>query len=273
MIRVAADNRESLRLRWDSARLNITMDHDGHAVMTHGMVKEYRNLQSGFADKPSSAPDWMVVSSNHGDDFCYGGDAKLLVSCVREKDRESLHDYAHDCIDMLLDNICGCQSDVITIGVVDGDAFGLGLEAAMSFDYLVATPRSRFGFPDSEYGLFPGMGAQMFLSRKIGMASAKRMINEGAIEKASAMADYGIVTHMAESGNIDSIVDAIIERNEPRRASIIAARRAMSRACPIGESELRDIVDIWIDNVMNTSEENLDRIEGIMRQRAECNAR
>jgi len=248
------------------------MENDGYPVMTHGLVKEYRDLQTGFSDKPDTAPHWMVVSSPSGNGFCYGGDTVLLIRSVRNGDRALLHDYAHDCIDMLLDNLSGADADVITIGVVDGDAFGLGFEAAMSFDYLVATPRSRFAFPDTEFGLFPGMGAQMFLSRKIGMAAANRMINEGIVTGASDMCDHGIVTHMSESDYIEATVEGIIKRNESRRSAILSARRAMSRACPIGESDLRDIVDIWVDSTMKTSGENLDRIEGAMRNPGNASA-
>lgn len=241
------------------------MKNDGYPVMTHGLIKEYRNLQTGFSERPDTAPHWMVVSSPADNGFCYGGDTGLLIKSVRNGDRTALHDYAHDCIDMLLANLSGADADIITIGVVDGDTFGLGFEAAMSFDYLVATPRSRFAFPDTEFGLFPGMGAQMFLSRKIGMAAANRMINEGIVTGAEDMCDLGIVTHLSQPDDIENTVEGIIGRNASRRDAILSARRAMSRACPIGERDLRDIVDIWVESTMRTSGENLDRIEGAMK--------
>ena len=269
LITIASSSQDNLRLRWKGNRLDVNMEYGGNPIMTHGMVKEYRHLQTGFSESPEKAPHWMVVTSAHGQGFCYGGDAELLLRSVRSKNRETLHDYAHDCIDMLLANLCGHGADVITIGVVDGDAFGLGFEAAMSFDYLIATPRSRFAFPDTEFGLFPGMGAQMFLSRKIGMASASLMINEGTVMSAAEMKESGIVTHLAEDDDIEATIAMIIRRNESRRSAIIAARHAMARACPIGEEELRDIVDIWIDSTMKTSHENLERMEGRMSGKGE----
>ena len=229
--------------------------------MTHGIVKEFRTLQTGFAEEPEKSPHWLVVSSGHGENSCYQADHDLLFECVRTGDRERLHDYAHDCMDMLLDNMRGQSADVITIGIVDGHAWGIGFENAMSFDYLVATTRSRFGFPDSEFGLFPGMGAQMFLSRKIGMSAAKRMIDEGRLHDADEMAEHGIVTHRCEHDRIEETVSRIIERSSPRRTSILAARRAMTMACPMSESRLRDIVDIWVDNAMRTPQSEIDRME------------
>jgi DSF synthase len=237
------------------------MEDDCGPVLTHGIVKEFRALQTGFAEKPKDSPHWLVVSSGSGGGPCYQADHGLLFECMRSGDQEQLHDYAHDCMDMLLDNMRGQSADVITIGIVDGDAWGLGFETAMSFDYLVATSRSRFGFPDSEFGMFPGMGAQMFLSRKIGMSAAKQMIDQGRLHDADAMAEHGIVTHQCDPDRIEETVSQIIESNSSRRTSILAARRAMTMACPMSESRLRDIVDIWVDNAMRTPRSEIDRME------------
>ncbi len=65
---------------------------------------------------------------------------------------------------------------ILTIGLVEGTALGGGFEALLSFDYIVAERGASFGLPEVMFGLFPGMGAHAFLSRKLGAAMADRLI-------------------------------------------------------------------------------------------------
>lgn len=51
--------------------------------------------------------------------------------------------------------------------MVQGDAFGGGLEFALSSNILVAEQGTRLGFPEILFNLFPGMGAYTFLYRKV----------------------------------------------------------------------------------------------------------
>ena len=55
---------------------------------------------------------------------------------------------------------------------MQGECLGGGFEAALSSDLIIAERRSRFGFPEILFNLFPGMGAYSFLDRKVGQRRA-----------------------------------------------------------------------------------------------------
>ena len=72
------------------------------------------------------------------------------------------------------------DSELITIGLAQGDALGGGFESLLSFDVLVAEKGAKFGFPEQLFGLFPGMGALTFMGRKLGFAKAEQLIRSAS---------------------------------------------------------------------------------------------
>ena len=67
-------------------------------------------------------------------------------------------------------NMLGLGLPLITIALVQGEALGGGFESILSFDVVIAERDARFGLPEAMFGLFPGMGAHSFLSRRLGSA-------------------------------------------------------------------------------------------------------
>ncbi len=49
---------------------------------------------------------------------------------------------------------------------IDGDCFGPAFEMALAADLVFATERSRFAFPETEYGFMPGFGGTQLAHRK-----------------------------------------------------------------------------------------------------------
>ena len=50
------------------------------------------------------------------------------------------------------------KTSLFVVSVVDGYALGLGSEICASSDFVYATPRARFGFPEARLSLVPGAG-------------------------------------------------------------------------------------------------------------------
>ncbi len=64
----------------------------------------------------------------------------------------------------------------LSMAVVDGYAYGGGLELALACDLRVATPSASFACPEIQHGWPPGWGGLTRLGRLIGESSAKRLI-------------------------------------------------------------------------------------------------
>ena len=146
---------------------------------------------------------------------------------------------------------------MITVGLVQGQALGGGLEALLSFDHIVAERGATFGLPEIVFGLFPGMGAHTLLSRKLGTAMADRMILSNETYSAEDMYEMGLVQQLAAPGEGVEAVRTFMAKSVRKHAGLVGARRAMRVASPIGLSELRDIVSHWADSALQLCESDL----------------
>lgn len=80
-----------------------------------------------------------------------------------------------------------------TIALIDGIAYGGGLELALTCDLLYATEGSRFAFPETGIAAVPGWGGTMRLAERVGIARAKQMVFTGEPISAPVAADWGLL--------------------------------------------------------------------------------
>jgi enoyl-CoA hydratase/carnithine racemase len=63
-----------------------------------------------------------------------------------------------------------------TVAVVQGHAYGAGLQLALACDLRVVASDARLGLLEARYGLIPDLGGSTLLPRLVGPARAKKMI-------------------------------------------------------------------------------------------------
>ena len=124
----------------------------------------------------------------------------------------------------------GFDCGIVTIGLVQGDALGGGLEAALSCNFIIAERGVKMGLPEVIFNLFPGMGAYSLLSRRLGMAMAERIIFSGRLYSAEEMYELGVVDLVVDPGCGDKAVrDYIADpRNHNARQAIFRARQRIN---------------------------------------------
>ena len=84
-----------------------------------------------------------------------------------------------------------------TIAVVNGYAFGGGLELALAADIRLAADHAEFAFPEVKIGTQPGWTGSQRLPALIGVARAKQMIFTGERIKADLAERWGLVNEIA----------------------------------------------------------------------------
>jgi DSF synthase len=170
-----------------------------------------------------------------------------------------IRNYAYDCVDVVYHIATGFDCGIVTVALVQGDALGGGLEAALCCNFIVAERGVKMGVPEILFSLFPGMGAYSLLSRRIGSAIAERIIFSGRIYSAEEMYDLGVVDLVVDSGSGEEAVREYIgdARKHGARQSIYRARQ---RTNPLTLAELRDITDMWVETAMGLSETDLRRM-------------
>ena len=216
----------------------------------------HRGISAAFADRPEDLR-YLVLGSRTPGVFNLGGDLDLFAAKIRERDRQALVAYGESCVRILHRNMNTLGLPMITIGLAQGDALGGGFESLLSFNVIIAERTAKFGFPESLFGLFPGMGAYSLVARRVGGAFAEEMMLSGRCDTAEEMKEVGLVHVLAEPGQGVAAARDYIQRNKRRHAGARAIFQAGREVNPVPLEELDRIVQIWADACLQLSERDL----------------
>lgn len=206
-----------------------------------------------------------VVLASDAPAFNLGGDLNLFAQLIRAGDRERLLSYARRCIDGVYHLHTGLGGDVRTIALVQGDALGGGLELALSCHHIVAEEGAEMGLPEVLFGLFPGMGAYSFLSRRVSPQVAEKIILEGRIYRAEELHRLGVVDVLAPRGGGAEAVNALIQDQQRSPVSHLALNAVRTMANPVSRDELMNITELWVDSALRLGDKSLRMMERIVR--------
>jgi DSF synthase len=271
---------ETLALTIDRSHqaVRIQFLHPGRPAITTQLLQELSSCQGIIANicqQDHKLPReerlrYLVMSSRLPGIFCLGGDLALFLKVIRAGDRDRLAHYAHTCMEILYRNLSGSIGKLCTISLIEGEALGGGFETALAADVIIAEKRARFGFPETQFGLFPGMGAFSFLARRINPSLAKRMITSGNIYSAEELHELGVVDLLAEDNRGEEMLKHYIKRRQTREGGYLAMDRIMDEHNPITREELFRIVDLWVDTAMELQEKNLTMMSYLLKAQQKC---
>ena len=208
--------------------------------------------------------NYLVLASDVPGIFNLGGDLSVFGDLIRAKARDHLLSYAKLCVNNVW-TFYNMQAPVTTISLVQGQAMGGGFEAALAAHIMVAEKSAVMGLPEVLFNLFPGMGALSFLSRKIGMQAAEKMVRSGKIYTGEELYQMGVVDVLAEDGQGEYAMNNWIKKNHRSLNSLQAINRAKQRVNPLTLQELYDITEIWVDAALRLDERNLKVMERLVR--------
>lgn len=208
--------------------------------------------------------NYSVLASGMEGVYNLGGDLSVFRDLILAKDREHLFEYAKLCIESIW-ILYNMQAPVTTISLVQGQAMGGGFEGALSTHIMVAEKSALMGLPEVMFNLFPGMGALSFLSRKIGMQAAQKMVRSGKVYTGEELYQMGVVDVLAEDGQGEYALNNWIKKNHRSLNSFQAINRAKQRVNPLTIAELYDITNIWVDAALRLDERNLKVMERLVR--------
>jgi len=98
-----------------------------------------------------------------------------------------------------------------SIAVIQGYAYGGGLELALACDFRLATKAALFRLPEVLHGWPPGWGALQRLKRLIGEARAKEMILLTKIVNAETALAFGLVTDVVDAQTLESTLESLLQ--------------------------------------------------------------
>ncbi|MEZ7170397.1 enoyl-CoA hydratase-related protein [Sporosarcina sp. OR05] len=99
-----------------------------------------------------------------------------------------------------------------TIAMMNGYAFGGGMELALACDFRFAVDSAVMGLTETGLAIIPGAGGTQRLPRLIGEAKALELILTARRLDATAALRYGLVTNIAPKEELPQLVDAFTEQ-------------------------------------------------------------
>lgn len=129
------------------------------------------------------------------------------------------------------------QLPMPSIALINGYAFGGGLEIAMACTFRLATGNAKMGLPEIKLGLIPGYGGTQRLPRLIGQARALELVMTGKAIGAEEALSIGLVNRLIEDDPVAAGLDFAKEFTGFGLPALGFARDAVMRALDVPVSE------------------------------------
>ncbi|GAA0774558.1 enoyl-CoA hydratase [Brevundimonas olei] len=184
--------------------LLIERHADGYAVVTLNrpealnalnttLTRELGDFLESVADDDSVR---CVVLTGSAKAFAAGADIKEMADqAYADMYRGNFFARAHD-------RVAGFRKPIIA--AVSGYALGGGCELAMLCDFIIASETARFGQPEINLGVAPGIGGSQRLTRAVGKAKAMDMCLTGRMMDAAEAERSGLVSRVVAA---DALLD------------------------------------------------------------------
>ena len=156
-----------------------------------------RELGEAFDEAAAGDARVLLITGAGDRAFCAGADIKELRhrTIHREKADTEFGQRTMAKLDTL---------PIPSIALINGYAFGGGLEIALASTFRIAGPRARLGMPEVKLGLIPGYGGTQRLPRLIGESRALDMILTGRTVDAEEAERIGLVNRIAEGDLVEA---------------------------------------------------------------------
>lgn len=135
-----------------------------------------------------------LVVTSEGRHFSSGADTEELISEINglNVDKKTFLEKNIETFSKLE------KLEIPTVAAVQGCCFGSGLELALTCKFIVATKKSIFAMPESEFGLMPGCGGTLRFTERVGKTKSIELLISGRTFDAFEGLSIGVVDHISD---------------------------------------------------------------------------
>lgn len=214
-------------------RLTLTR-RDEAAVLVLDRQEALNALSFAFLEEIADALDAvkkmgaraLVITGAGTKAFCAGADVKELRGRDLGAQRRGIERGQE--IFSKLDAL-----PIVSIAVINGYAFGGGLELALAATFRLATANAKLGFPEIKLGLIPGYGGTQRLPRVVGEARALELILTGRTVGAEEAQRIGLIHRVINDDPIEAGLSFARELTRYSLPVLALARSAVTRALDV----------------------------------------
>jgi len=196
-----------------------------------------RDLAGRLDEVAKSDARALIITGAGAKSFCAGADIKELTGrgLVAQKQGGEFGQATFAKLDAL---------PMPSVAVINGYAFGGGLELALACTFRLATRNAKMGTPEIKLGLIPGYGGTQRLPRVVGEARALEMVMTGRTVDAEEAQRIGLVSRLVDGDAVAAGVAFAREFSGYSLPVLGFARDAVKRA---GETPLHEGLKIETD--------------------------
>jgi enoyl-CoA hydratase len=173
----------------------ITLDRpEALNALSLGQLHDLNRLLDTIAESDARA---LLVTGAGDRAFSAGADIKELMgrTLVEQRSGAMLGQSVLAKLDQL---------PLPSLALINGYAFGGGLELALACTFRLASPAAKLGFPEIKLGLIPGYGGTQRLPRLVGEARATELILTGRTVEADEAERIGLVNRVVHGDLIEA---------------------------------------------------------------------
>ena len=153
-----------------------------------------------------------IVLEGSGKAFVAGADVKFFVDKIKEDSFQEIYDftaYGHEVLSKLE------NSSKVTIALATGLTLGGGLELALACDYRIGTNKTQMRFPETNIGIYPGLGGTQRTVKICGVEVARYAVLAGNFLNAETAYAFGLITHLVDQNYVVKTISDIIIGGKP----------------------------------------------------------
>jgi len=121
------------------------------------------------------------------------------------------------------------EINIPIVAAVEGYALGGGLELALLCDIIIASKDSKFGQPEINLGLLPGIGGTQRLKHYLGKYNANLLCMTGELISAQRAYELGLVSILLDKNNFSIEAKKIVNKIAQKpKSSLVEVKKLIS---------------------------------------------
>ena len=165
----------------------------------------------------------VIILTGNEKAFAAGADIKEMA------ERGFADVFSDDMFGPEIGTIQRCRKPIIA--AVSGFALGGGCELAMMCDMIICSDTAKFGQPEVNLGVMPGIGGSQRLTRFVGKSKSMDMCLTGRFMGAEEAESSGLVARVVPSKKLmESVKETAEKIAEKSTISVMAIKEAVNRS-------------------------------------------
>lgn len=164
-----------------------------YVKITLNRPEKHHAISKSMISQLKEAIDWakslkikcLVLTATGDQSFCAGGDLNYFHS---ELTKDESFDRLYQMKEILYEIV---SFPVLTLCLLNGNAFGGGCELATACDLRIAKKDAVFGFVQGDLGIIPGWGGGVLLYEKVHPTFALQWLTESKLYTANKLKQIG----------------------------------------------------------------------------------